>query len=362
MQASKSLPKPQNWQDFETLCKKLWGEIWDCPEIKKNGRQGQTQNGVDVCGMPKGETGYYGIQCKGKDEYIGKNFTPKEIDKEIEKAKNFTPKLKKLYFATTAEKDSKIEEYIRQSNLKNLAEGLFEVHLYCWGDIVELIFENQNTYNYYVNSLNFKDNYSAELNFYNNSSILELSPKFRKDTIIKIGKAAERYNPRTNILDLLGPSFGSKKEKINASLNQVRLRLKNTGKSDIINFKILIEFDGEVTDIVEDNSRLNVKKIISQSGINIQKEEKRLEIIPSKKILVGDEDFFFEEFYVKTPPYKSELKLKWKLLSSNFKTEGILLIIVDPEIIEKELRSETEYYHEIGKIIHKDIEDYWESV
>lgn len=35
MQISKSLPKPQNWQDFETLCKKLWGEIWSCPEIKK---------------------------------------------------------------------------------------------------------------------------------------------------------------------------------------------------------------------------------------------------------------------------------------------------------------------------------------
>ena len=48
MQAPKSLLKPQNWQDFETLCKKLWGEIWECREIKKNGRQGQAQNGVDV--------------------------------------------------------------------------------------------------------------------------------------------------------------------------------------------------------------------------------------------------------------------------------------------------------------------------
>ena len=94
MQISKSLPKPQNWQDFETLCKKLWGEIWSCPEIKKNGRQGQAQNGVDVCGMPKGESGYYGIQCKGKDDYTGKNFTIKEIDGEIEKAKSFIPALR----------------------------------------------------------------------------------------------------------------------------------------------------------------------------------------------------------------------------------------------------------------------------
>jgi hypothetical protein len=40
MEASKSLRRPTSWQDFETLCKKLWGEIWSCPEIKKNGRSG----------------------------------------------------------------------------------------------------------------------------------------------------------------------------------------------------------------------------------------------------------------------------------------------------------------------------------
>lgn len=41
MQAPKSLSKPLNWQDFEILCKKLWGEIWKRSEIKKNGRSGQ---------------------------------------------------------------------------------------------------------------------------------------------------------------------------------------------------------------------------------------------------------------------------------------------------------------------------------
>ena len=67
MKASKTLRKPKNWQDFETLCKKLWGEIWQCPEIQKNGRLGQNQNGVDIYGKPKGEDEYYGIQCKGKE-------------------------------------------------------------------------------------------------------------------------------------------------------------------------------------------------------------------------------------------------------------------------------------------------------
>ncbi len=94
MKVAKSLRRPDNWQDFETLCKKLWGEIWNCPEIKKNGRSGQNQNGVDIYGIPKGENEYYGIQCKGKDEYSNKQFSVDEINEEIDKAKTFTPTLK----------------------------------------------------------------------------------------------------------------------------------------------------------------------------------------------------------------------------------------------------------------------------
>lgn len=83
--------KPENWQDFEELSKILWGEIWECPEINKNGRAGQNQQGVDIYGIPKGETKYFGIQCKGKDEYTKSVLTEKEINAEIEKAKNFKP-------------------------------------------------------------------------------------------------------------------------------------------------------------------------------------------------------------------------------------------------------------------------------
>ena len=109
----KTMRKPEHWQDFEDLCKKLWGEIWKCPSIKKNGRAGQSQHGVDVCGVPKGEIDYCGIQCKGKDDYTNAQLTEDEIDQEIQKALTFKPKLKRFIFATTANKDEKIEAYIR---------------------------------------------------------------------------------------------------------------------------------------------------------------------------------------------------------------------------------------------------------
>src|SRR5690349_3199888 len=128
MKAKQQLRKPENWQDFENLCKKLWGEVWKCPEIKKNGRSGQIQNGIDIYGIPFGENQYYGIQCKGKDDYTKSTLTVKEIDREIELALNFQPPLKKMYFATTANKDVDIESYVRKKNIEHISNNLFEVH------------------------------------------------------------------------------------------------------------------------------------------------------------------------------------------------------------------------------------------
>ena len=89
-------------------------------KLKKNGRAGQNQHGVDIYGIPKNEVQYFGIQCKGKDEYTKAILTEKEIIAEIEKAKTFKPKLKKLYFTTTANKDERIEEFVRLKILKTL--------------------------------------------------------------------------------------------------------------------------------------------------------------------------------------------------------------------------------------------------
>ncbi|WP_449435086.1 restriction endonuclease [Pedobacter steynii] len=194
MQAPKSLPKPQNWQDFESLCKKLWGEIWKCEEIKKNGRSGQTQHGVDVYGNPRGEKYYYGIQCKGKDGYTNKQLTQDEVLTEIEKAKNFVPKLKKLYFATTANKDAVIEAFFREKNLEHMDADLFEVHLYSWEDIVDLIGENRETYTYYVDSQNFKSSKEVDVTFENGEHEITLTPKFKQHVSIYVKDYSAEIN------------------------------------------------------------------------------------------------------------------------------------------------------------------------
>ena len=55
---------------------------------------------------PKGRTRYYGIQCKGKDDYANAVLTRDEVDKEIGKARSFVPPLEEFIIATTANKDA----------------------------------------------------------------------------------------------------------------------------------------------------------------------------------------------------------------------------------------------------------------
>lgn len=183
MEAKKQLRKPENWEDFESLCKKLWGEIWECKEIKKNGRKGQSQHGVDVYGIPKGESSHYGIQCKGKDDYTHKQLTEKEIDKEIGLAKSFKPPLSKFYFATTANKDSKIEEYLRIKDIENRKSGLFEVHIFSWEDIVDLIDENKETHDWYLNLQKYKVKSDVLICFENDNFVYHGTVSFCKKYI-----------------------------------------------------------------------------------------------------------------------------------------------------------------------------------
>jgi len=180
----KTIGKPENWQDFESLCKKLWGEVWEIPnKIKKNGRLGQEQAGVDVYGIPKNAAKYWGIQAKGKDDYTNAKLTEKEITTEIEKAKTFKPELEVYIIATTQNKDSKIEQFVRLKDIENRENGSFEILLFCWEDIADLIEENQDTYQWYQHGIGQKGKFDFKISFNELEDNLTLKPIFEKKII-----------------------------------------------------------------------------------------------------------------------------------------------------------------------------------
>jgi hypothetical protein len=78
-----------------------------------------------------------GIQCKCKSNASNKNLTESEVEAEVQKAKNFVPKLSEFTIATTGPKDAKIEELARKITQEHLKEGLFSVDVWGWDDIKE---------------------------------------------------------------------------------------------------------------------------------------------------------------------------------------------------------------------------------
>jgi hypothetical protein len=138
--SASQIPPPKNWQEFESLCWDLWRRIWNDPNTQKNGRSGQPQFGVDVCGR-RGLT-WVGLQAKGKDNFTVQRVTAPELRDEVERAKGFTPKLGEFILATTGPKDVAVEQAARELTDTHRAVGLFSVSVLGWDDI-RLLLEDQ---------------------------------------------------------------------------------------------------------------------------------------------------------------------------------------------------------------------------
>lgn len=347
MKAAQTLRRPAHWQDFEDLCKKLWGEIWNHPEIQKNGRLGQDQSGVDIFGIPENEKGYYGIQCKGKSEYNDNQyhhpqFTEKEITDEIEKAKAFEPPLKKLYFATTAESDSKIQTFIRKKNLEHKQQNLFEVHLYSWEAIVNLIDENKHTHDWYVRNQNYKANHNVAVTFDDGTTELTIKPRFKK---LLTGYIKREKSKRDDLLyglsghsemgGVVMPSrslFGV--SGVNLSFCSIIFKIANTGIEPLEEYKLLFSFDEAIQNTDDTNDANEIRAINPKKrmpDIFFDLESKSGKVIPQESILVGDDNFYSDELFIKPFPKDYCILIAWKLVSKNFKAEGQLKINILPE-------------------------------
>ncbi len=364
LKAPKSLPKPSNWQDFETLCKKLWGEIWNDPHIKKNGRSGQEQNGVDIVGIPFGENDYYGIQCKGKDDYIKSKLTKTEIEIEIEKAKLFKPSLKYLYFATTANKDVKIEEYIREKNIEHRKNRLFGIEIFSWEDIVDLINENKHTSDFYIKSINYKSKNNAFVSFDNDDVTLVLIPEFVIKRTMYSTKTPVREELKLNIGHLhnmfaLSQKIFEKennKFKINKSICPVTLKITNTGIDPIEEYKLVFNIIGNVRKVSKNRVKDNLEIFSAQS---LRIDEKNMSgVVSREKMLVSKDSYTLQPFYIHFYNEQNEIKIHWKLYSKNYYSEGDLTIQVKPNIrIERNRETIDDVNDE--RTIDLPIEDYF---
>lgn len=343
----KQIQPPSNWQDFEDLCERIFGEIWNCKHtIKKHGRSGQGQFGVDVYGFPDGGTELFGVQCKGKDNNLRKGLTVTEIDQEIEKAKEFDPTLSVFIFATTAPKDAKIEKYVIKKHLESVKSGGFEILLFDWEDLADKIRRNENLNNWYLKNQQFEVDKSIRVLFNGEEENLKISRKLKMTRYVLLPPEYEKLNnpalDKLNFPDIfkhahLDPFRAS---KINHSWTEIELEIENIGSTTIEDWKFWVEF-GDDIDKISDNHPKGIVSLSIGSGnqsVIEYEDENKLLCIPhkDKPIVPNDTKKFSWSFLAKPETIKT--KVKWKLVSRNHSIQGEVNVEFQPEY-EKEFKS-----------------------
>lgn len=367
MKAPVNIHPPKNWQDFETLCLKLWGEIWNIPhEIDFNSDNSQGQNGVDIYGPIDGGLSYNGIQCKNKKLNLidGKpnRISITDIETEIEKAKSFQPSLSKLIIATSLPKDQKIEEYVRTKSVENVKNGIFSIQICFWEFFERKITEFPNVYNWYLKNEDFHRINLLSVTFDNGKSEIICHPKFQKNVKRYIFKSREEniadefdYN-NLSVAEIIKKydSFDTKpNRKINELFGKIdiknsliahqkyvwgqncwlKLQVINDGQSVIEDFKIELDFEGVFEKVGAETGHY----IINPNYVNNIREynntEKSLYIKPKNKTLVQGDYFNTGNFYIKpkVSGENSEVIVNWKLLSRDYTDTGSLVIKIEPK-------------------------------
>ena len=372
MKISQTLRKPENWQDFESLCLLLWREEWKSEDIKKNGRNGQAQKGVDICGHRDGENEYSGIQCKCKPG--NKALTTNEIDNEIDNAKAFKPALKRLVFATTSDKDAALEEHVRIKDEENRKNGLFTIDIKSWQDIVDMLERNKLVLNTYMDFV--ADDYAVSITFDDGRDEKVIRPKWSRVYYMEPTPKEEPVEaaPKPNYNVLFGglvsqlqhiaeladtfnrPVMATTKivkgtMKTNHTYCHLRFMVVNQGRTPIDDYKIIFHFNNQDVRFVYDN----VEKQMSFPEINynlmrdITLENGQGVTMYGKSIIPGDY-VMSDDFYIHLPNETEEVNIYWRLLSRHYSEEGKLRLMV-----EKEYKEEVEYdKNKAGKTFVRD--------
>jgi len=377
----KIINKPEDWQGFERLCKKLFGELWGCPHtIRMHGRNGQAQSGVDIYCVPKNESEYYGIQCKGKDDYTNAQLTEDEILAEIEKAKGFEPQLKVFVIATSANKDVHVEKFIRLQNIKSKQTNSFEIIYYAWQDLVDLIESSRETFQWYVAEQQFVDKYDVLVSLNDQENPI-IHPQYIH--LIKTYKYAPKrdyieiaYN---NILEQHHPTnrmiLGKRRYKnpqFNFAWCQINIAIENTGSIVIEDWKLILQLEREMIkelseDYQGDEDKTSIpallpldiiKMQIANRTVFINNESSSLTCKPLAAALIQKDKKHFS-FWLRPASHEvTYINISWRLLARDFSRDGVIKLNVQPQITQQIKQIPVEY----SATIKSDEETYEERV
>jgi len=133
------IPIPKNHADFERKAVVLFREILKDPSVKRLGREGQEQFGVDLVGYRDEKISkVVGIQCKKKAPTS--TLAETEVRDEVKKALTYVPKLQEYIIVTSAKNDTALDQLAQKLSQAQAKKGRkIRIEVWGWGTLEELI-------------------------------------------------------------------------------------------------------------------------------------------------------------------------------------------------------------------------------
>lgn len=323
----KFISKPQHWQDFEDLIKKLYGEAWGCSDtIEKNGRNGNDQSGVDIYAFPREANKYWAIQCKGKDDYTNKNLTISEIDKEIAKAMNFDQPLEKFIFATTGNKSIEIQKYIRKKDVELRKKHGMQIHVVFWDGIDELLEDHKNVLNWYEGK--HQKNYDVSILFPTDTIETSIIPIYER-TKRRWTKNESEYQSYQNTLKQYRSTITGIHQR-NMTMCDAQVLIKNIGPNNLKDYRIEFIFDPSTYLQLSDSNNpgaMSIAFIPTRCNGNMI-------TYTAKEVLNRGATVHFQ-IYIQPHERNYTIPVEWTILGEDdYEKKGTLHIKVVPDYIE----------------------------
>lgn len=132
------IPKSRSAKEFESICKDILEKKYGS-RFEKYGRDGQKQNGIDICNTISSNSCIV-AQCKNYINQSSAKSLIKAIENDINSSKNlpFYKDINKFIVMTSMNRDKKIQDAISSISCD------FNVELWVWEDIQEVICNNDD--------------------------------------------------------------------------------------------------------------------------------------------------------------------------------------------------------------------------
>ncbi|WP_168560628.1 hypothetical protein [Rhizobacter sp. SG703] len=124
------ISKPVGDGEFEDMCARIYGTVFNDPLPQTNGRRGQKQGGIDVfIDAPEGRLG---VQCK---RYADGALKLKHVAHEVSEADLANTPIVRLVVATTATSDAVLLREVQDLSDARVAKGQYPVKIEFWQDL-----------------------------------------------------------------------------------------------------------------------------------------------------------------------------------------------------------------------------------